>query len=81
MLGLIPMLWQSPSLPETPDVKPSLAKLAALSVERPDVKRPSLSQLRTLPAPRMPDKPALRKPADTDDSTTGISKENDHAHS
>ncbi len=81
MLGLLPVLWQSSSLPETQNTRPSLAKLAALSVERPDVRRPSLSQLRSLPAPRMPDKPVLRKPADVDDSTTAISKENDHAHS
>ena len=82
MLGLLPVLWQSSSLPDTPDATPSLATLASLSVERPDVRRPSLSQLRTLPAPRMPDKPVLRKPAGADDdSTTGISKENDHAHS
>jgi len=81
MLGLLPVLWQSSSLPEPPNTRPSLAKLASLSVERPAVRRPSLSQLRTLPAPRMPDKPAMKKPADVDDSTTGISKENDHAHS
>lgn len=82
MLGLIPVFWQSSSLPETPNAKPSLAKLASLSVERPDVRRPSLSQLRTLPAPRMPAKPVLSKPADVeDDSTTGIAKEKDHAHS
>ena len=84
MLGLIPVLWQSSSLPETPDARPSLAKLASLSVERPDVRRPSLSKLRTLPTPRMPEKPALRKPADVDDSNRThleIAKENDHAHS
>jgi len=79
MLGLLPLLWQSSSLPENTSARPSLARLAALSVERPDVRRPSLSQIRTLPAPRMPDKPRLSKPAD--DSTTGLLKEKDHAHS
>ncbi|MEM8814627.1 MAG: hypothetical protein AAGE85_02310 [Pseudomonadota bacterium] len=79
LIGLVPLLWQSSSAPETRPATPSLATLAALSVERPAVQRPRLSQIRTLPSPGMPAKPKLKPPAEQDNSTTRNFEENNHA--
>lgn len=79
------VVWLSPLVDQTTSespVKPSLSALAALKPEKPAVRTPGLSKLRSVSVPRMPAKPKLdsTKPQTNKTDDLGILKEKDHAN-
>ncbi len=80
---LVPYLMQLQSpVPETP-AKPSLTAIATLKPEKPDVRAPNLSQLRSVKRPSMPAKPRLKpvKPQSQFKLENELLEEKDHAYS
>lgn len=81
LVGILPALWQSSAVTDTPPVRPSLSTLASLKVERPAVSTPRLSQIRTPSAPAMPKKPRLPSGKEQTHNELRTLEEKDHAHS
>lgn len=85
----LPFLWQqtTPKPPaeasrtEQPST-PSLSALSSLRPERPKVATPNLTQLRSVPTPRMPTRPQLnpRRPQSSLDTEHENLQEKDHAN-
>ncbi len=61
---------------------PSLSALASLTPERPKVSTPNLSQLRSVPVPRLPPRPQLNtpRPQSSLDTEHENPQEKDHAN-
>ncbi len=85
----IPLLWQqtttnppAESSRTAQPTTPSLSALASYTPERPKVSTPSLSQLRSVPVPRLPPRPQLN--TQRPQSSLGTEHENpeekDHAN-
>lgn len=76
---LLPMLWQQPDVEAPRPSKPSLSAIAALKPDKPAA-APSLTQLKTVPKPRMPSKPQLRPAKPQTNFENDELKEKDHAY-
>ncbi len=86
----IPMLWQQTTLNTPADdatrttqpSTPSLSALASLTPDRPKVATPSLSQLRSVPVPRLPPRPQIntQRPQSSLDTEHENSQEKHHAN-
>ncbi len=81
VIGLGPMLFQSTAGPESGPTRPSLTSLASIKVQKPANVSPSLSQVRSMKAPKMPAKPKPGAPKEQTNSLIEIFEEKDHAHS
>ncbi|MDJ0927040.1 MAG: hypothetical protein QNJ73_05240 [Gammaproteobacteria bacterium] len=73
-------MQQSPAPDKLPD-KPSLTALARLMQDKPALRSPSMSQLKSVKAPKMPRKPSLRSiepPQSRIEGIIGLEEENPH---
>ena len=75
----LPALWQQQGIDAQRPSKPSLSAIAALKPDKPAA-APSLTQLRTVPKPRMPSKPQLRRAKPQTNFENEDLKEKDHAY-
>ena len=76
---LLPVLWQQQGVDAPRPSKPSLSAIAALKPDKPSA-APSLTQIRTVPKPRMPSKPQLRPAKPQTNFENDDLKEKDHAY-
>jgi hypothetical protein len=81
LAGALPMLWQSTAVTPDTATRPSLSTLASLKVERPASVSPSLSDVKTVKAPRMPTRPRRVPPKEQTNIEIEFLEEKDHAHS
>ena len=79
---LLPFAWQQQSVDTPTPKKPSLSALATLKPDKPSVRAPSLTQLRSVKAPSLPPKPVLRPTKPRSNNFYQIPKleEKNHAH-
>ncbi len=85
----LPFLWQG-TTPQPPEestrtsqpTSPSLSALTSLTPDKPKVTAPNLSQLRSVPTPRMPPRPRLntQRPQSSLDTEHENLQEKDHAN-
>jgi len=80
VVGMLSTLWRPAGDVTTSPVRPSLSAIAALRIDKPAFKPPSLGSIRTPAAPKMPSKPRLDP--DGEQSRNGFedTEEKQHAH-